>query len=171
MTRSPGFQLRTAEPTRSTTPDGVGADDVERLVVARPPTLSLPRRLRNPNVGSGSKIDVHTVLKLIELAITAMYASSGASSGSGHVVDVQRLARVLVGRVEALEHRPARRGDEGRSVGLGNAESGDVVAGRARHDGVEDLLHAAEATARRWRGTTQPPGALVHAETCTTRHT
>ena len=35
------------------------------------------------NVGNGSKIDVQTVLKLIELAITATYASSGASSGSG----------------------------------------------------------------------------------------
>src|SRR3954447_21848900 len=33
------------------------------------------------NVGSGSKIDVHTVLKLIALAITATYASSGARSG------------------------------------------------------------------------------------------
>src|SRR3954453_14861996 len=33
------------------------------------------------NVESGSKIDVHTVLKLMALAITAMYASSGASSG------------------------------------------------------------------------------------------
>ena len=34
-------------------------------------------------MGSGSKIDVHTVLKLIELAMTATIASSGASSGSG----------------------------------------------------------------------------------------
>ena len=30
----------------------------------------------------GSKIELHTVLKLIELAITARTASSGASSGS-----------------------------------------------------------------------------------------
>ena len=33
-------------------------------------------------MGRGSKIDVHTVLKLMALAITAMYASSGASSGT-----------------------------------------------------------------------------------------
>nr|WP_323672095.1 hypothetical protein [Candidatus Poriferisodalis multihospitum] len=32
-------------------------------------------------MGSGSKIEVHTVLKLMALAITAMYTSSGASSG------------------------------------------------------------------------------------------
>ncbi len=40
-------------------------------------------RSRKPNVGSGSKIDVHTVLKLIDDAITARYTSSGASSGVG----------------------------------------------------------------------------------------
>jgi hypothetical protein len=32
----------------------------------------LPSRSRKPKVGSGSKIDVHTVLKLIDEAITAM---------------------------------------------------------------------------------------------------
>ncbi len=47
-----------------------------------PHSLSRPRRVRNPNVGSGSKIELHTVLKLMELAITATTASSGASSGS-----------------------------------------------------------------------------------------
>jgi hypothetical protein len=31
----------------------------------------LPRRSRNPKVDSGSKIDVHTVLKLMAEAITA----------------------------------------------------------------------------------------------------
>jgi hypothetical protein len=35
------------------------------------------------NVGSGSKIDVHTVLKLIAEAITAMRHSFGPSGGSG----------------------------------------------------------------------------------------
>ena len=50
----------------------VGADHVVRQVVALRPTRSPCRaRSRNTNVGSGSKIDVHTVLKLIELAITA----------------------------------------------------------------------------------------------------
>jgi len=33
-------------------------------------------------VGRGSKIEVHTVLKLMALAITATYASSGANSGT-----------------------------------------------------------------------------------------
>ncbi len=47
-------------------------------------------------MGSGSKIEVQTVLKLIELAMTAMTASSGASSGRAYVLDVQALAGVLV---------------------------------------------------------------------------
>jgi hypothetical protein len=34
-------------------------------------SLSRPRRSRKPNVGSGSKIDVHTVLKLMLEAMTA----------------------------------------------------------------------------------------------------
>ena len=83
MTASPGFQLRTAEPVRSTTPDASLPITWYGWSWRAPHTLSLPRRFRNPNVGSGSKIDVHTVLKLIELAITATSASSGASSGSG----------------------------------------------------------------------------------------
>jgi hypothetical protein len=36
-----------------------------------PQTLSRPSRLRKPNVGSGSKIEVQTVLKLMDEAITA----------------------------------------------------------------------------------------------------
>ena len=60
-------------------------------------------------MGSGSKIDVHTVLKLIDDAITATSASSGASSGSGHLVDVDRLARVLVARTAPRRTSPARR--------------------------------------------------------------
>ncbi len=79
---SPGFQLRTAEPTRSTTPEASEPTTWKGWSWRAPHTLSLPRRLRNPNVGSGSKIEVHTVLKLMELAMTAMTASSGASSGT-----------------------------------------------------------------------------------------
>ena len=43
--------------------------------------ISRPRRSRKPKVGSGSKIEVHTVLKLTAEAIIATYTSSGASSG------------------------------------------------------------------------------------------
>ena len=84
MTASPGFQLRTAEPTRSTTAAASLPITWNGWSWRAPQTLSLPSRLRNPNVGSGSKIDVHTVLKLIELAITAITASSGAISGNGN---------------------------------------------------------------------------------------
>ena len=84
MTRSPGFQLRTADPTRSTTPDASLPITWYGRSWRAPHTLSRPSRLRNPNVGSGSKIDVHTVLKLMADAMTPTNASSGASSGSGN---------------------------------------------------------------------------------------
>ncbi len=83
MTASPGFQFRTAEPVRSTTPDASLPITWNGWSWRAPHTLSLPSRFRKPNVGSGSKIDVHTVLKLIELAMTPTIASSGAISGSG----------------------------------------------------------------------------------------
>src|SRR5688500_3130182 len=71
VTRSPGFQFRTAEPTFSTTPEASKPPTWYGRSWRAPRELSLPSRDRNPNVGSGSKIEVHTVLKLIELAITA----------------------------------------------------------------------------------------------------
>src|SRR3954451_4663010 len=83
VTRSPGFQLRTADPTRSTTPDASLPITWYGWSWRAPHTLSRPNRVRNWNVDTGSKIDVHTVLKLIDDAITATYASSGASSGTG----------------------------------------------------------------------------------------
>ena len=115
-----------------------------------PHTLSRPSRARNPKVGSGSKIDVHTVLKLIDDAITATSASSGASSGSGDLVEVERLPRVLLVRRHPREHlllvgahhgaperhraaaAPRRRGREHprrsavrmASIGLGHAGDG-----------------------------------------------
>ena len=75
--------MRTAEPTRSTTPAASLPTTWNGWSWRAPHTLSRPRRWRNPNVGTGSKIDVHTVLKFIDDAITATTASSGASSGSG----------------------------------------------------------------------------------------
>src|SRR6266700_1069507 len=83
VTRSPGCHPRTAEPTRTTTPDASLPMTWYGCAWRAPHTLSLPSRVRNANVGSGSKIDVQTVLKLIDAAITATYASSGASSGNG----------------------------------------------------------------------------------------
>src|SRR5688572_31285860 len=72
-TRSPGFQFRTAEPTWSTTPDASEPTTWKSWAWRLPHTDSLPSRSRNPKVGSGSKIEVHTVLKLMEDAITARY--------------------------------------------------------------------------------------------------
>src|SRR6185503_2495762 len=84
VTRSPVFQFRTAEPTRSTTPDASEPITWNGWSWRAPHTLSRANRFKNPKVGSGSKIDVQTVLKLMADAITATYASSGASSGNGN---------------------------------------------------------------------------------------
>jgi hypothetical protein len=51
--------------------------------VALTPLRLLAQAVEEPKVDSGSKIDVHTVLKLMLLAMTARYTSSGASSGVG----------------------------------------------------------------------------------------
>ena len=95
-------------------------------------------------MGSGSKIDVHTVLKLMELAITPRYTSSGASSGRRHLADVERLAGVLVRRLDALPHGLLGPQHVGGPVALGDGEGGDVLAGRAAFDGIEEVLHGAE---------------------------
>ena len=61
VTASPGFQLR--PPNRPQHDAGrVGADHVE-VGAWGAPRFSLPSRSRNPNVGSGSKMEVQTVLK------------------------------------------------------------------------------------------------------------
>ena len=83
MTRSPGFQLRTAAPTRNTTPAASLPTTWYGWSWRLAHSLSRPRRASGPNVLTGSKMLVHTVLKLMLLAITATYASSGASSGVG----------------------------------------------------------------------------------------
>jgi hypothetical protein len=70
-TRSPGFQLRTAEPTFSTTPEASDPTTWKSWAWRAPHTDSRPSRSRNAKVDRGSKIEVHTVLKLIELAMTA----------------------------------------------------------------------------------------------------
>ena len=67
----------------------------------------------------------------------------GRQLGRGHVADVQRLARVLVRGLDPLPHRLLGPQHVGGAVALGDGEGGDVLAGRAPLDGVEDLLHGA----------------------------
>ena len=83
VTRSPGFQLRTAEPTRSNTPEASLPTTWYGWSWRAAQELSRARRAIGPNVETGSKMLDHTVLKLMLLAITARYTSSGASSGVG----------------------------------------------------------------------------------------
>ncbi|GIU90753.1 MAG: hypothetical protein KatS3mg010_1852 [Acidimicrobiia bacterium] len=143
--------MRTAEPTRSTTPDASEPITWYGWSCRLPHTLSRPRRVRNWNVDTGSKIDVHTVLKLIALAITATYASSGASSGSANFLDVDRLARILLLRGESGEHLGLVRLDERAAHRLGQRQVGQLLTRRPGEDRVTDgvdLGHGTEATGR-----------------------
>ena len=138
MTASPGFQFRTAEPTRSTTPDASLPITWNGWSWRAPHTLSLPRRFRNPNVGSGSKIDVHTVLKLIELAITATHRLVGRDLGERELLHVDRRARVLLLRRHAREHLLLVGPHQGAAHGFGQRERGQLVAGGAFEDSGAD---------------------------------
>ena len=89
----------------------------------------------------GSKIDVHTVLKLIDDAITATSASSGASSGIAHLVDVDRLARVLVLGGNSLEHLGLVGAHDGGPERLGNFEGGELVGGSPVDDRGTDGIN------------------------------
>ena len=138
VTASPGFQLRTAEPTRSTTPAASLPITWNGWSWRAPHTLSAPEALQEPNVGSGSKIDVHTVLKLIDDAITATNASSGASSGSGNSSTWIDLRGSLSSDAHAREHLLLVGLHDGAPDGLGQRQRGELVAGRAVEDRVAD---------------------------------
>ena len=138
MTVSPGFQLRTAEPTRSTTPDASLPITWNGWSWRAPHTLSLPRRFRNPNVGSGSKIDVHTVLKLIELAITAITASSGAISGNGKSSTWVDFRGSFSSDGMPGEHLLLVGPHEGAAHALGQRQGGQLVPGCTLEDGGAD---------------------------------
>ncbi len=99
-------------------------------------------------MGSGSKIDVHTVLKLIELAMTAMYTSSGANSGVAMSSTWIDFRGSFVRRVETLEHVGLVAADEGRAERLGNRDRRQLVAGCVGLDRCKDLLHTDDITRR-----------------------
>ena len=75
------------------------------------------------------------------LAITAMYASSGASSRRRHRADVQALARVLVDRGDAGPHLLFRLQDMCCSVLAGNRQMGEFIARCSVLDRLDEVLH------------------------------
>ncbi len=67
--------------------------------------------------------------------------------GHRHLVDVQRLARVLVPALQPLEHVHLVLVDGHRAVGLGDGDAGELlVRGVTGQDGVADLLHAPQGS-------------------------
>src|SRR6185436_7258851 len=119
VTLSPGFQLRTADPTRSTTPDASEPITWYGSAWRAAHSDSRPRRSRNANVGSGSKIEVQTVLKLMLDAMTARYTSSGANAG----VATSSTWRLLVGSLSA-DATPSNMPTSSRSTNAARYDSG-----------------------------------------------
>ena len=108
-------------------------------------------------MGSGSKIDVHTVLKLIADAITATYASSGASSGSGNCSTWVDLRGSLSSEATPVEHLDLVGLHQRAAHGRGQRQRLELGRRRAGEDGVADRvdlrwcrvsLMAREATGR-----------------------
>ena len=82
-------------------------------------------------MGTGSKIDVHTVLKLIDDAITATTRLVGRQLRQRHLVEVQRLPRILLLRRHPGEHLLLVGAHDRTPVGTGQRERGEVVGGRS----------------------------------------
>ncbi len=102
-------------------------------------------------MGTGSKIDVQTVLKLMAEAITATYASSGASSGSGTSSTWIEVRGSFSSDAHAGEHLLFVGTDERGPRRLGQREAREVLGGGAFENGGADgidLGHGANATGR-----------------------
>ena len=144
VTRSPGFQLRTAEPTCSTTPDASEpitwngwAWRLRQLALAGE-TIEEPERRQRLEDRRPHRVEVDRARHHGEVHLV------GGQLGRGDLVDVDRLPRVLVARFDAFEHVDVLAPHERRSVRLGDRKVANVVTGRAGLDRCEDLLHGDE---------------------------
>ena len=104
--RPRGTAARGACPTRSPAEPVEEPERGERLEDRRPHRVEVDRARRHHR-------EVHLV---------------GGELRRGHLVDVQRLPRVLVGRRHPLEHRGLVAPDERGPVALGDREGGELVA-------------------------------------------
>jgi hypothetical protein len=125
VTRSPGFQLRTADRPAARRPTRPSRHVVRQAW--RAPTRLAAEPIEEPNVGSGSKIDVHTVLKLMLDAITASTPRQQRGSGVG----TSSTWIDFVGSF-SLEATPSKHVDlvtahERRPIRLGDRQSADLI--------------------------------------------
>ena len=120
---------------------GVRADDVVRQVVALAPARLLAQALQEAEGGQGledrrpHRVEVDGARHHDDVGLVR------GEVGDGDVLDVERLPGVLVRRRHAVEHAGVLLADHGRSVGLGERDGCDLVAGRVGLDRLEELLH------------------------------
>ena len=106
---------------------GVGADHVVGRAWRAPHSLSLPRRSRKPNVGSGSKMRRPHRVEVDASWPSPRRRPRRAPARAWAPRRRAGSSRVLVGRGQPLEHADVLPADEGGPVGLGDREGGQLV--------------------------------------------
>ena len=119
----------------------VGTDHVVRQRVAGPPGALLAEAVEEEEGRQGLEDRRPDRVEVDRAGHDGHVGLVGGQLGGGHVVDVEGLAGVLVPGLDAGEHLGVLAAHERRPVGLGDGQGGDVLAGCAPLDGVEDLLH------------------------------
>ena len=122
VTLSPGFQLRTADPIRSTTPDASEPTTWYGSAWRAGQRDSRPRRSRNAKRRErledrrpdGVEVDARRHHREVHLV--------GRQLGRRDVVDVEALGRLLVGRRHTFEHADVVAQHERRPVRLGDRQ-------------------------------------------------
>src|SRR5579884_666548 len=124
VTRSPGFQLRTAEPTRRTTPDAPLPPDALLAEALEEPERGQRLEDRRPHRVEVDRARHHRDVRLV-----------GRELGDRDVVDVGRLARVLLVGRDAGEHLLLVGPDDRGPEALRQRERAQLVAGGLVEDG------------------------------------
>jgi hypothetical protein len=136
---------------------GVGADDVLVDVVAGPPHRLAPEAFEEQERRQRLKDRRPHRVEVDGAGHDRDHGLVGGQLGQGDLVDVERLPGVFLAGVKALEHLRLVLADEGGAVRLGQRQAGELLAGRPRLDGIEDLLHPAKVVVGRWRPPPDPP--------------
>ena len=126
-------------------PGGVGADDVMVEGMTGPQGALATETVEEAERRQGLEDRGPDRVEVDRTGHHGHVGLEGTELGGGHLVDVDRLAWILVGRGDAVEHVDLVAADIGRPVGLGDAQSGDVLAAGTGVDSVKDVLHAASS--------------------------
>lgn len=130
----------------------VGADDVVRQVVALGQVVGTAVALQEAE--GRQRLEDRGPHRVV-VDTRCHHGDQGlarAEFGHGHVVEVDRLARVLVAGLQAREHLRLVLVHGDRAVRLGERQCGEVGRSRVRRlDRVQDVLHGHGVASGEWR--------------------